>query len=199
MVRKTISIENLRNSPLKIKVGAVNLISGDIVYADPAYPDFIDYVLASTSIPIAMPGVKIGGKPFFDGGLKDVAPLGKAIDEGATEIVCIACQAENIGVTGSGFNYRNIISLSERFTDIMVNEIVNNDLKKATYANNYAPADGSPKNEHPFKDYRRIKIITIRPPETLTLDLDNFNEKDIAGLIASGYEVGKEAMKNYIP
>jgi len=48
LVRRTISVENLRASKIKCKIGAANMYDGTITYADPSYQDFIEYLVASS-------------------------------------------------------------------------------------------------------------------------------------------------------
>ncbi|NVO01635.1 MAG: patatin-like phospholipase family protein [Bacteroidetes bacterium] len=196
LVKKTIKMENLYNSPVSIKVGAVNIADGKIVYADPSFPNFLDYVLASTAIPIMMPGIKIGGNKnqlYMDGGIKDVAPLKQAIDSGATEIVVICCQSKDVGA--EVFDSGNLLKLSERLMDIIVNEIVNNDIEWAEYFNKFLPEDGSVETNGPFAGYRKIKITVVRPAVPINLDLENFNSEDIQAIFESGYRTALEEIK----
>ncbi len=175
----------LRNSPVRIKVGAVNITHGDIVYASPDDEFFMDYVRASSSLPMLMPAVPIGSKTdkFLDGGLRVVAPIHEAIRDGAKEIVLIACHAKQL-YTRENFNSRNLISLIERVKDVTVNQIVNNDIE---WAESYAERSvlrGDP-----------IKLTIIRPEEPLLLDLQGFSSEDITRLILEGYKLGLDALK----
>lgn len=175
----------LRNSPVRIKVGAVNITHGDIVYASPDDEFFMDYVRASSSLPMLMPAVPIGSKTdqFLDGGLRVVAPIHEAIRDGAKEIVLIACHAKQL-YTRENFNSRNLISLIERVKDVTVNQIVNNNIE---WAEGYAERSvlrGDP-----------IKLTIIRPDEPLLLDLQAFSSEDITRLILEGYKLGLDALK----
>lgn len=46
----------------------------------------VDAVLASSAVPALFPPVEIGGEHFYDGGLVDSVPLGRAVDMGADMI-----------------------------------------------------------------------------------------------------------------
>ncbi len=48
-----------------------------------------DHLLATASIPLAMPAVSINGKTFTDGGLLEDVPLWAAVKMGATKIVAV--------------------------------------------------------------------------------------------------------------
>lgn len=175
----------LRNSPVRIKVGAVNITNGDLKFASPDEEFFMEYVRASSSLPMLMPAVPIGGRTekFLDGGLRVVAPIHQAIQDGAREIVLIACHAKQL-YHRENFNSRNLISLIERVKDITVNQIVNNDIE---WAESYA--------ERSVLRGEPIKLTVIRPEEPLLLDLQHFTSDDITRLILDGYRIGLDVLK----
>jgi NTE family protein len=189
ILHDNIHIRNLNASPISLKVGAVDIINGSIVYADPSYDHFLDYVMASSAIPILMPVVNIGGlrkMAFLDGGMRDVAPIKKAIADGATEIICIACHTRNID--GGYFPYGNLLALVDRVMDIAVNECLNADLDWAEFRNECLPMDGSEGEYGVLKGQKRIKLKIIRPQKPLNIDIQSFDEEDIQRLIFLGYQ-----------
>lgn len=175
----------LRNSPVRIKVGAVNITNGNLVYASPDDEFFMDYVRASSSLPLLMPPIPIGSRTdkFLDGGLRVVAPIHEAIRDGAKEIILIACHAKQL-YNRENFNSRNLISLIDRVKDVTVNQIVNNDIE---WAEGYA--------ERSALRGDAIKLTIIRPEEPLLLDLQRFTSDDITRLILDGYRLGLNALK----
>jgi NTE family protein len=184
LIRRNVDPHILRSGPTKIKVGAVNITNGDLVFASPDDEHFMDYVRASSSLPMLMPAIPIGGRTekFLDGGLRVVAPIHQAIEDGAREIVLIACHSKQL-YHRENFNPRNLISLIERVKDITVNQIVNNDIE---WAESYAERSvlrGDP-----------IKLTVIRPEEPLLLDLQKFTSDDITRLILDGYRIGLEVL-----
>jgi NTE family protein len=195
ILHENIKIRNLNASPIGLKVGAVDIINGSIVYADPTYEHFLDYVMASSAIPILMPVVNIGGlrkMAFLDGGLRDVAPIKKAILDGAEEIVCIACHTRNID--GGYFPYGNLLALVDRVMDIAVNECLNADLDWAEFRNECLPMDGSLGKYGILEGQKRIKLKVIRPQRPLEVDIQNFDKEDIQRMILLGYQHGREEM-----
>jgi NTE family protein len=175
----------LKNSPVKLKVGAVDVISGNMVYANAKDPDFFDYVIASSSLPTLMPVANIGGDyrtAFLDGGVREVIPIKEALDDGATELVCIACHAEKI--THLPFNYRSFLKLTERVKDITINQFVNSDI---ALAQTFIEAENL--------RGKSINMKLIRPQEPLELDLLSFNSDDIARLIVQGFKEGFETCR----
>ncbi|GAB3889102.1 patatin family protein [Spirosoma agri] len=185
LIRNHVDLEAIRKGPLRIKVGAVDIIEGDMRYADAQDPDFLEYVYASSSLPFLMPAVQIGGdhrKAFLDGGLREVAPLRVAIEDGATEIACVACHSRKI--YNEKFNYRNLLNLMDRVKDITVNQLVNNDI---AWAERFA--------EREHLHGRDLTLTIIRPTEPLSLNLMKFTSDDIGRMIVSGYQAGTDVMK----
>ncbi|MGE3615928.1 MAG: patatin-like phospholipase family protein, partial [Gemmatimonadales bacterium] len=123
--------EGFLNPPVLFAFGAVSLDTGDIRYA-PVDPDtgarVIEYVKASTAEPITMDLRVIAGESYYDGGLRDLAPLKRAIDLGATSIVCVACQPERVGDLGPEFPRGDPLRLVGRVMEIVTNELLNGDL-----------------------------------------------------------------------
>jgi NTE family protein len=192
LIEEVIELRNLRSSPVALKIGAVNVIDGGIHYVEPSEEHFIDYLMASSAVPILMPVVKINGearRSFLDGGLRDVTPIRRALQDGATEIVCISCHPESI--EGGNFDTGDLLALVDRVMDIAVNEILNADLSETILINNSLPMDGSPQPNGPFAGFQRVKITNIRPIQPLTVDLQHFNKLDIRRMMEVGYVVGK--------
>ena len=164
---------NLHASPVGLKIGAVNIMEGVMHYVDPSFENFQAYLMASSAVPILMPVVKIDGqkqKSYLDGGLRDVAPLQKAIQDGATEVVVIACHTEMI--EGGDFDSGDLLALVDRVMDIAVNEILNADLQL------------------PRTD---VKVQIIRPSQPLSIDIQRFTKMDIRRMLEMGYVQGKLA------
>ena len=163
---------NLHASPVALKVGAVNIMEGAMHYVDPSFENFQDYLMASSAVPILMPVVKIEGekrKSYLDGGLRDVAPLQKAINDGAKEVVVIACHTEMI--EGGDFDSGDLLALVDRVMDIAVNEILNADL---------------------HMQRSEVKLTIIRPKQPLSIDIQRFTKMDIRRMLETGYALGLE-------
>jgi len=184
LIRDNVDPNALKTGPVTVKVGAVDIIGGDMRYADAHDPNFLDYLYASSAIPFLMPAIQIAGdhrRAFLDGGLREVAPLRVAIEDGAGEITCIACHAKKI--YNETFNYRNLLNLMDRVKDITVNQLVNNDI---AWAERYA--------EREQLRGRSLHLTIIRPTEPLHLDLMKFTSDDIGRLIVMGYQAGVDQL-----
>ncbi len=182
LIRRHLHDDYLINTPIKTKVGAVNIGTGEMKYVSTKDPSYIDFVFASSSIPMLMPAVEIDQQLYLDGGLREVAPIREAIDDGATEIVLIACHSPLL-YQPEDINTRNLITLIERVRDITVNQIVNSNI---TWAESYV--DRSNLRGKP------MKLTVIRPVAPLFLDLQHFNSEDISRLIIEGYRAGVESI-----
>jgi NTE family protein len=189
-IKSFIQLDQIVASPIKLKIGAVDINTGLMHYIDQYDPDFHDYLRASSSLPIIMPGIAIGGnhkKVFLDGGLREVVPLKKALDDGAVEVYAIATHPLNQEM--KPINYRSLFSLIERIKDISVNQFENNDLAWAEAYNNdiITIGDGiKPK---------KYNIKVIRPEKTIKIDITAFTKHDVKEVIKGGYERGFEIMK----
>jgi len=164
--------QNLQASPVGLKIGAVNIMEGAMHFIDPSFDNFLDYLMASSAVPILMPVVKIEGekrKSYLDGGLRDVAPLQKAISDGAKEVVVIACHTEMI--EGGDFDSGDLLALVDRVMDIAVNEILNADLRMHR---------------------SEVKLTIIRPSQPLSIDIQRFTKMDIRRMLEMGYVQGMQ-------
>ena len=182
-LKKYIDLTTLRRSPIAIKVGCVNIHSGEMHYADPLEQHFLDYLRASSSLPIIMPGIQIGNdnkEVYLDGGLREVVPLKKAIEDGATEIYAIATHPKKREM--KPINYRNLLNLIDRIKDISVNQFENNDIEWAeNYNHNLMSMAG-------FSINKKIKLTIIRPDKSVEIKLTDFDINEIKKIIKEGYE-----------
>lgn len=190
-VKKYVTQEDLQKSPVKIKVGAVNVHTGNMKYVSPFEDHFMDYLRASSSIPIVMPAVQIGNdnrEIYLDGGIREVVPIRKAIEDGATEIYAIATHPRHRNM--EPINHRSLLNLLERIKDISVNQLENNDIDWAeSYNENLMSIYG-------FTLNKKIKLTIIRPDESVGIKLTSFNLDDIKNSIKSGYVKADEVMSN---
>ncbi|MFB0948298.1 MAG: NTE family protein [Spirosomataceae bacterium] len=182
-LRAQISPELMQKSPIKLKVGSVNINTGEMHYAGPLDDHFMDYLRASSSIPVIMPVIQIGGdhrNAHLDGGLREVVPLKQAILDGATEIYAIATHPEVDQKTV--INYRNFFTLIDRIKDISVSQFENNDIEWAErYNENILSLGGISLN-------KKIDLKVIRPTEKLEINLTSFTTEEIKEMIKRGYE-----------
>ena len=78
-------------------------------------------------------------------------------------------------IEGGHFDSGDLLALVDRVMDIAVNEILNADIKEVMISNT------------------TIDIQSIRPPQPLTIDIQNFNKMDIRRMLELGYQVGQDS------
>ena len=193
LVDDMVDEDNLREAPVIFKAGSVNMADGTLLEADNRTPNLIKYIIASTAIPVIMPVSKISGQPLVDGGVRDVAAMKPAIDDGAEEIVCVLCQPRDM--TGMQINTGNLMQFSERLMDIVINETVNNDIAWAEFINEHTPEDGSLALSGPMEGYRRVPLTVIRPSGPLDIDFTHFGRSDIERIYEEGRTAAKPELK----
>jgi NTE family protein len=153
---------------------------------DPTYPDRYD--------------------SWLDGGVHNVAPLGKPIADGYNDIVCIACLPEKIG---KGAFRGNLAGLGERVSDVITQTLLDADIAQALKINewvdemiaqiNALAAKGVPKETLSaatlfLEKYKKVNIRLIRPDKPLLFDMKTFVSQNISDMIDLGRKAAKDAM-----
>jgi NTE family protein len=172
-----------RKTAIRLRIGAVNILSGDLVYKDNTEPRLVEYVLASTAEPVAMPLQVINDQPYYDGGLRDIAPLKQAIELGATRVICALCQTVGVAPVEPHFNRGDAFHLVSRVVAIISNEILRNDIETFLEVNHQILIDGG---QTMVAGKRYIPILVIRPLVPIPFDVENFTPADIARMIEQG-------------
>jgi NTE family protein len=77
-----VAFDSLPGGPTRLTVGAVNASSGAMRYFDSRDERIVvDHILASGALPPAFPAVRIGGEPYWDGGLYSNTPIEAVLDD----------------------------------------------------------------------------------------------------------------------
>jgi len=161
-----------------LRMGAVSLDSGSYTIFDETTEDLVSAVLASASYPVFLLPVRIGGELYSDGGIRTVTPLKAAIDAGATEVDVIMTQT--YPATWSPLDDPNALDVARRMISIMMNEIVENDLKLALMHNDLISKG------HGQDGKRHVQIRVVRPKTGLGCSSLDFDPKKIQNMIARG-------------
>jgi NTE family protein len=186
--------------PVALKVASVDFLSGAVDYVGPDRADFLKYIKGSIAIPVMMPSSDIPangsdpGKVLFDGGMRAVAPLGRAINDGARNIIAVLCQVENLA-NDNVFDEGKIMDIAGRAMDIVVNQNVANDVRFVDVLNSIlkdAKLQGVQLDS--LKKYNLIDHTIIRPEKALPTHINSFNETDIRNGIEYGYVVAKKLL-----
>ena len=115
--------------------------TGDKIAVSPKDPgvdreQFIEATLASASVPVLMEPTYIDGNACFDGGVRDVLPIERAIELGAERIIPIFLDPEKLEETET--EYKNMKEVALRTVMICMDEIIRNDYLQARYLQNAA-------------------------------------------------------------
>lgn len=73
--------------PIPLHVGATDLVTGEMVWW--ADGESVPRLCASAALPGVIPPVTINGRPYIDGGVIDNLPVAKAIELGASTVLCL--------------------------------------------------------------------------------------------------------------
>ena len=190
LARANIRAENLRASPAHYACGVTNMATGDFFTADVGTfgDDVLDYVIASTREPVAMPLMWINNMPMADGGVRNIAPLSPAIKMGAEQMAIIAMKPEQMTADYAQKDFRNILKLLKRTIGILTSEVMNNDLNQVRKVNQRVlKGDSGGK--------KVIEFIEVRPDTRLSIDVTDFNAEDIQKLITLGEQQCKEQLE----
>lgn len=183
LVRTRLDVARVAASGKKLRVGAVDLESGEYRLFGEDYQHIQEAVLASSAFPAMLLPVWLEASRWTDGGVRTVTPIQAAIDLGATEIDCVLCAAKEQGVKLP--KAPNALWVAERSIDLMGDQIVADDFQVACRVNEVL--------KHNLKlpwwssEKRQIAMRLVRPQYSVGASLD-FSPDKIRGMMAKGYE-----------
>lgn len=213
--------DKLVNSPVELFVTVVNLQTGNVEYGNQHQDSkavFLKKILASASVPVLMPPVRIGPCDYVDGGVKDIAPFSKAIEEGATHIVAVVLSPDETHRRPKNRTFTSTLEMAKRTLELLTEEVIDNDVK---LANLYSEAIGyldqiranardklglTPAQvrglfsglENPFEGKRIVGITLIRPDEELSPDSLSFDPVKMREMVDLGYAKAKQVVEEEI-
>lgn len=185
-LRKTIAAnldpERVRTSGRELRIGATSLNAGHYqIFTQEAEP-FLDFVYASSAFPVAFPPIEVAGEWWSDGGIRTVTPLKSAIYSGATEVDVIMTSPPYPNPRAS--KNPKTVEVALRAVELMTDQIVDDDVKKALLYNRLVAAGLEPNK-------RDIRMRIIRPDNILLKDPFHFSPEDAVDLQAQGYRDAK--------
>jgi NTE family protein len=179
---------------MKGVVGYVDLKGGGISYIsslDVEKEDFLNAVQASCSIPLAMQTLRLGEEVRVDGGVRDMLPLKQLIDDPikVDEIHVISLNPFDPSEKDIG---KKILPVALRTIDLILNEVLQNDLKIANIYNMLLEKG----MDELIPGKRLIKFYEYVPTQFIC-DSIEFNKENIQKGIDHGIEIASEVLKNY--
>ncbi len=189
LLKKNIDLNLLFDPATMVKVATVALETGELFYADSRLPElrnnFLNYVLASASIPFYFPGVPIHGKHWYDGGLRDITPLGTVFDEDPDEIVVITTYPVNSNLEPvlPEVPYQGPFKNLNQMIAIIMNAIAAKDLQLANAIN---------QDSRNFPLKKRIPLRIIAPEKPFPQNKVAFNPTAIRKYIQLGFSAAQK-------
>ncbi len=194
--------QRIIDSLIEVYITTVNLQTGQIEYWNQhqnvpvgnsnssghlSRQTLLKAIFASASEPVLMPNVRIeeNGDQYVDGGVREIAPLKIAVDNGATRIYAIVLSPEQGEREDETYDF--IVKTLQRTINLFIQEVSVNDIGKAVLYNKaivyldkarkeaetvltpdqLRAVFDNPANPNPFADKRVLEIYLIRPEEEL--------------------------------
>jgi NTE family protein len=168
-IDKHLDPEKVRESGRELRIGATSLNTGRYQIFDQNAVPLKDVVYASAAFPIAFPPKEIDGEYWSDGGIRTVTPIKSAIYAGADEIDVVMTSP---AYSNPRFNPDpNTVEVALRTVELMSDQIIDDDLKKALLYNKLIAAGID--TEKRFIDFR-----VIRPSGQLMENSLEFDTKE---------------------
>jgi NTE family protein len=185
LIRDNLNGTKVRESGRELRIGATSLTTGEYrVFTQDDIPLW-KYVYASASYPLAFPPEKISKEWWTDGGVRTVTPIMAAIKAGATEIdVVMAGPEKSTPVFDPD---PNTIDVALRSVELMSDEIINDDLKKALLYNRLIEAGEE-------LDKKSVEFAVVRPSRALNEDSLHFDPREASELQLIGYRDALDVM-----
>jgi len=148
LLRDTVSVEAIRASGVKLRLTAVDLLSGEsVIFTEESSP-LVGAGMASASFPIAFPPESMGGRLLTDGGVREVAPLRAALAAGCDRVLVLACRDPDQIPKVERDRLGSAINVGMRVLEIMENEILRGDLRGVRHVNRLVAAGAAPGRRH---------------------------------------------------
>jgi len=129
----------LQSTGKKLRLGVVNLGTGEFRSIDERVPGIHNWVYASCAMPVFFDPLKTSdGAQWVDGGVRDVTPLGTALELNPRGVIVVRAGAKAIPATPK--SYDNLIEIGLRAVDILQKEVSANDLANAALINDLIAA-----------------------------------------------------------
>jgi predicted acylesterase/phospholipase RssA len=191
ILRQNIDLDRLFDPTNVVNVTTVALETGELFYADTRSPEirqnFLNYVLASASIPFYFPAVQIDSKHWYDGGLRDITPLGAVFDEEPDEITVITTYpiGPDLEPILPQVAYRGPFKNLSQMIAITMNAIAAKDIQLANAIN---------QDNRTFPGRKKIPLRIIAPEQALSQKSPTFHPAAIRKYMELGYNAARKPL-----
>jgi predicted acylesterase/phospholipase RssA len=176
LIRSSVNFEKVKNSAKKLIVSAFDLVTGKVIRFYNDNPRLDLCLLASASIPVIFPPVKVENHILVDGGVTDNVPFKTAIENGATKIYAVInSRREDF----ANKKIRNNLALTITLLEASQYAILLDDAHHLNRINSLYPRG----ELHP------VEMVLLQPSKSLELGTLEFsNSYKLQRAIEMGYE-----------
>jgi NTE family protein len=189
----------------ELRVGAVDLVSGNYVSVNQHHPLLHRFLNGCTAIPMVLPPIRIKCREdadiagvYVDGCVRNITPLGEAIRLGATEVHVFL--TSSITLPRKPEDYGKWRQLIERMVDINLHEMFISDIERVLLLNELAARDDIIASYKPC-DYddpapAEVDLHIYHTHDSQLQSILDFDPAAIADCIALGYELAEVPTSN---
>lgn len=139
LLKRFVDPAKLAASPVDLRLGVVSLQSGEFRTIDKSVPDIFNWVYASCAMPVFFDPLQTSDKQqWVDGGVRDVTPLGAALERNPTGVLVI--RASPAGKPATSRYFGGLIPIGLRAVNLLQSEVSRNDLQNASLINDMLAA-----------------------------------------------------------
>ncbi len=202
----------LAASDVDLRLGVVSLQSGEFRTIDKTVPDIHNWVYASCAMPVFFDPLQTSDRQeWADGGVRDVTPLGAALELNPTGVLVI--RASPVSKPATARQFGGLIPIGLRAVSLLQSEVSRNDLANTSLINDMLAARdqlfaaleaaGTPAGQasklllpldKQLSKYRFAQVRVIEPEEEFsdTLEFD-------PAKIGRAIEAGRAAVEEHWP
>lgn len=181
IVENNFSKEKLQASGIQLTVGCCSLTSGQYVSIDSESPNILEYILASSHLPLVFEPLTLDGEQWVDGGIRHQIPILEALQQRPDEIdIVLTSPVAEERVNPSEVFLKSCPKVALRASEILADQV---------YINDYFTVSRVIKQN-------KIKIRVFVPKESLNINSMNFDGNLIKKSIEAGYLATIEDLTN---
>ena len=158
-----------------------NALTGEPAYLIPkTSQEVLQYAQASSSLPFACPPVLIRGVPYFDGGISDSIPVGKALTDGYTRLLIVLTQS--IGYRKKEQQHTRLIRTFYRKYPRLAEKIISR------------PEMYNKELDLVARLEQKGSAVVLRPPAAVNVSRMERNPEKLQKLYEAGYRDGRQLL-----
>lgn len=181
IVEENFSRDALQESGTILTVGCCSLTSGQYVTIDSSSNNILEYILASSHLPLVFEPLVVDGEQWVDGGIRHQIPILEALRENPSEIdIVLTSPVAEERVNPNDTVLKSCPRVALRASEILADQV---------YINDYFTVSRVIK-------HNKVKVRVFVPKESLNINSMNFDGELIKLSIESGYRATLEDLEN---